>query len=360
MKKFKQLTALTFCSLLIPITASASLDAADCQTVSFDTSEYDELWGCPDTPVDSDFVMIAIKDEKAGAINSKGEIILPVIYDSVQPNSYEKLLDNADPSTIEFKYKGNGVAGVINGLGEVIIPEYSSDNSILGQLMLSKTDDGRSKLTHIKTHQSVIYDHVFPLTLGNDKVPVSNDELWGMVNTDTMQVDIPFIYQQLFFFDDGIGVTKLNGKYGAIDEQNNIIIPFIYKNLTGFDQLSRYPSPVAIATPYDQPNFLVINKKHQKVDTLSKPTPDAIATNVIEDLLAFKRDNGRTGIANWQGKILFEPEVGFEILFIDEEFIHLDESANEIDESEATADNSKLLWYQYDKQQQKLTITEKD
>ena len=360
MKKFKVATRLTLCALLMPITVHASLAGADCQTISFNGSQYDELWGCPDTPIESNFVMIATIGEKMGLVNAEGEIVLPIIYDSVKPDSYEKIIDNANPATIEFSYKGNGVAGVINGLGDVIIPEHPSENSILGQLMLSKTKDGKSKLTHLKTHQSAVYDHVFPLTLGNDKVPVNNLGKWGMVNIDTMQVEIPFIYQQLFIFDEGTAVAKLDGNFGIIDENNKIIVPFIYKSLTSFYEISRYPSPVAIASPYEQSHFVVLNKNNETIDSITKPTTDAVVNNFTDNLLAFEQDDGRTGVANWQGKILFEPEEGYKVLFINEEYILLETSSNAIKESEATEQETKPLWYQYDKKQGKLTFVEMD
>lgn len=348
---------LSWGSLLLPISTHASVTGADCPTVAFDSSQFEELWGCPDTPTEN-AVMIAIQGEKMGLINGKGKIILPIIYDSVQPDSYEKLIDNADPKTIKFTYENNKIAGVINGLGEVVIAEYPSDNTVLGQLMLSKTKDGKSKLTNLKTHQNAVYDQVFPLTLGNDKARVMNAGKWGMVNTDTLKVEIPLIYQTLNFFQEGMVVAQLDNNFGAVDEQNNTIIPFKYQALTDFSTLPNYPLPLTVATPHNQAYFFILDRNNKTIKTIPRPDLDMIVTGFTEDLMVYRNAQGQTGIVSLQGKILYEAEEGYEVIALSNEYIDLVALASPPEASEAFFVESKLLTYTYDKQRDQLSVFE--
>ena len=49
--------------------------------------------------------------------------------------------------------------------------------------------------------------------------------LYGYVNELGVE-QIPVVYEDLYSFEDGITIAKKDGKYGAIDLNNNIVIPF--------------------------------------------------------------------------------------------------------------------------------------
>lgn len=59
--------------------------------------------------------------------------------------------------------------------------------------------------------------------------------LYGYVNEEGVE-QIPVIYDHLYSFDDGITIAKKDGRYGAIDINNNIVIPFDlpYEDVRGF------------------------------------------------------------------------------------------------------------------------------
>lgn len=59
--------------------------------------------------------------------------------------------------------------------------------------------------------------------------------LYGYVNELGVE-QIPVVYEDLYSFEDGITIAKKDGKYGAIDLNNNIVIPFNlpYEDVRGF------------------------------------------------------------------------------------------------------------------------------
>ena len=58
--------------------------------------------------------------------------------------------------------------------------------------------------------------------------------LWGGINKSGQTV-IPFEYEALRAFREGLAVAQKNGKFGVIDTNGNNVIPFEYDNLSGFN-----------------------------------------------------------------------------------------------------------------------------
>ena len=59
--------------------------------------------------------------------------------------------------------------------------------------------------------------------------------LYGYVNEHGVE-QIPVVYEHVYSFDNGIAIAKKDGQYGAIDLNNNIVIPFNlpYDDVRGF------------------------------------------------------------------------------------------------------------------------------
>ena len=56
---------------------------------------------------------------------------------------------------------------------------------------------------------------------------VKQNGKWGVVDNKGGIV-VPFIYDDLNLFSEGLARVKLNGKYGFIDKAGNIVVPIIY------------------------------------------------------------------------------------------------------------------------------------
>ena len=61
----------------------------------------------------------------------------------------------------------------------------------------------------------------------------NKDELWGGIDK-TGNTIIPFEYEALRAFNEGLAVAQKNGKFGVIDTNNNVVVPFEYDELSGY------------------------------------------------------------------------------------------------------------------------------
>jgi hypothetical protein len=51
---------------------------------------------------------------------------------------------------------------------------------------------------------------------------------WGYIDSSTNQIKIQPIYDEIFMFKEGLACAEKNEKFGYIDAQNNVVIPFEY------------------------------------------------------------------------------------------------------------------------------------
>lgn len=179
---------------------------------------------------------IALKrNTKWGFVNKKGEIMIQFKYDHIFSihdsvfvgiiNGKYGVADYNDNTIIDFKYdyifyrpwenekiswlKLNNKYGIVNS-SNTIVTECLYDNLQMpnnGYVALSK---GGSSIFHAG--------------------------VYGIVNCETGKETIPFEYQDLGRYADGLIKAEKNGKYGYIDIDNNIVIPFIYEDAEDFSE----------------------------------------------------------------------------------------------------------------------------
>ena len=58
---------------------------------------------------------------------------------------------------------------------------------------------------------------------------------WGMINTEG-KVVIPLKYDCVDYFSEGLAYVKLNGKYGFVDTTGKVVIPLKYDSVGKFDE----------------------------------------------------------------------------------------------------------------------------
>src|SRR5690606_6339280 len=56
---------------------------------------------------------------------------------------------------------------------------------------------------------------------------------WGYIDREE-NVIIPFIYEDAGSFSDGLASVKLDGKWGFINKDNIIIVPFLFNDASNF------------------------------------------------------------------------------------------------------------------------------
>ena len=157
--------------------------------------EYDERFGFADS-------MIVKKGGKWGVIDKENRVIIPFEYDEICENGWAK--------------KG-GKWGIIDKKSKVIIPfEYEDINY----------------LTRRRTGRGI----------------AKKGGKWGEIDIENNNVIIPFEYEELSPYVDvdwtphespyykkyvatGALFAKKNGKWGSIDKENKVIIPFEYDDI---------------------------------------------------------------------------------------------------------------------------------
>ncbi len=181
---------------------------------------------------------------KSGFIDKEGNEVISCIYEEAKDFSGDKVL-----------VKKNGKYGWINAEGKTVIPfEYeSASNFIGGQAKVKKNgkviyidEKGQAKLP--ATYEGVgYYKEGLAWARKGDK--------WGFIDT-AGKVVIPFTYKKVGDFHQGRAWVWKGDKWGHIDRTGKVTTPIIYDKATGFS--SQYTGDSLFAS-------VTLNGKYGKV-----------------------------------------------------------------------------------------------
>jgi len=201
-------------------------------------------------PFVGDLSIVQYKDEKYGAINLTGKPILPFRYDYLGYDDHlgqlvfglnekygvmdksGKILISANYDMISFINGGYAVFqqknkyGILNQAGKIIVPatySYISENNSTHFISI---ENDRYNLTEIKTNKIVAPDY--------DLISVTEEPNLFLASKD--------------------------GKYGYLDSQGKVAIPFIYSGATTFSD------GVASVSLADSDDVILINTKGKRVE----------------------------------------------------------------------------------------------
>lgn len=199
---------------------------------------------------------------KFGFKNSKGEIIVPFIYDYI-PRSVDlgnRIEFFSNPRYIflgEFNegmavvFKKNKGYGFINNRGKEVIPcQYESALAFTEGLAAVKNKEG--KWGYIDMEGNTVIPHIYEwpqqfcegvafVNEGDDKFYYINK------NGDKLNKKPSSFGNHWATFADGRGSVNIDGKIGYIDEKGNEVIPLIYDSGTKF-----FPNGLAGVTQNDK------------------------------------------------------------------------------------------------------------
>ncbi|PNK60460.1 WG repeat-containing protein [Psychrobacter sp. FDAARGOS_221] len=195
----------------------------------------------------SDDIFIAFdKDFKAGLINHNGEIVLPVIYDVVDPLRSrvqyfeEHAIIQVGKSVEDMK------TGLIDSQGQIIIePKYrfinsagDSNNQLLdvGIKVGDSTNDIKYGLVTYSDQIVVPLIYDAPINFnGNKWARLCKDNKCNFINTKG-ELLLPYWADDVGRFSESMAWIKQEGRYGYIDESGQLAIPFIYSEAEDFEQ----------------------------------------------------------------------------------------------------------------------------
>ena len=174
---------------------------------------------------------------KWGVINKTGKEVVPVIYDRIEE------IKNGLVIVGMGKYP-NDKKGLVGRDGKIILPvEYDDIKILNGRIVANKAFVGPYALfdytgKQIGDYQWNLYD-IFPeITDGLLRVQeVKNNKLGKVGAIDANGVlKIPFMYDAMTEFREGLSTVTLNNKYGAIDKTGKVIIPIQYEGMAAFSE----------------------------------------------------------------------------------------------------------------------------
>ncbi|MEG2290609.1 MAG: WG repeat-containing protein [Clostridium sp.] len=227
-------------------------------------------------------IAIVCENNLCGGINSKGEYIIPQIYDSLQPfinersvftkgttvgiidengqvistNSYTFISNYSNSmALVGIPNDSNGyLFGYINKSGfEVIPPIFIEGNDFKDNHALVKNKDGLYQVINMSGNVTTTFPYKYVGNYGEKIFTFSKEfgSLIGYVSIDGHVVIKPkFTSAQAM--EDGYMVVStasdFHGNYGVIDITNHIIYPFIYNDIK-YLGCNRFALGLSIGTP---------------------------------------------------------------------------------------------------------------
>lgn len=243
-------------------------------------------------------VRILSKDKKFGVIDIDGKIIVNLKYDEIN-NRYKNYIpiklnkkwgffDLKGDQKIPFKYDEFGymndsviILKLNDQYGAIDYKEKIIFNFKYDIIMYDQFGDkvsflnSNNKFCIANSKNKIVTDCIYDsdaipengyVNLTKGKSSSYKTKLYGLVDVNTGKEVIPFVYEDLGIYSEGLIAAEKNGKYGFIDINNNTIIPFIYDDAEDFSEglamvskKSGYAETIIGTLPVKKSGF--INKK---------------------------------------------------------------------------------------------------
>lgn len=165
-------------------------------------------------------------NSKYGVINSKGQVIVPWVYDNM-----ETILVNEATNYIVSKA---GRFGILNSANEIVIPfEYDKiEASYRARGFVSLTKNGKSGFMNMATRKLVIpsiYDQVYMVSA--DIIQVKKDSVYCLFKMDGEQLFANWYTRLEVSRDREVVLVNFNGKKGFVNMAEKATVPLIYDEL---------------------------------------------------------------------------------------------------------------------------------
>ncbi|NMA94130.1 MAG: hypothetical protein GX975_05655 [Clostridiales bacterium] len=207
-----------------------------------------------------------VKGDKYGFINKAGKEVVPCIYDAagsfsdglalVQKNGLYGYIDTSGKEVIPCKYGnafpfsdglaavtkdpwGYGEWGYIDKSGREVIPfKYEKAYPFFDGM--AQVENGDTYGYFIDTSGNQKFSYLYNSYFVEDYfyeglVLVQKDNKFGFINKNG-ELAIPFIYDFAKSFSDGMALVEKNGKFGYIDTSGKEVIPCIYDDVSMFSE----------------------------------------------------------------------------------------------------------------------------
>lgn len=241
-------------------------------------TEYDTIY-----PLVYNFRIIS-DSSRYGLINKFGEIKIHCKYDNFRYlHAYMKNLENIDTTNIEknneiengiFAFQLNGKWGFVSCNDEIQVQFkfddiwFLEDSVFVGEINKKKGVYDYKNNTIINPEYDMIFLHIYgnglsyakngryyaiinsknevvskceytnmPIPSG-DYITITDyaNKKFCMVNWETGEIAIPYGYERLGDYAEGLVYARKNGKYGYLNTNNEVVIPFKFENAEEFSE----------------------------------------------------------------------------------------------------------------------------
>lgn len=249
---------------------------------------------------------VAIKDGAYGVIRDDGKLLVPFVYDEIKmEDDYTGQWYEDIPYNYKFlRLQKDGLYGVADSNGNILSePKYAT--------------------------LEIINKHI---------IAVAENNRWGWLDGETGELLQPCIYEELgktYVYDDCVNV-KQDGKYGIAKKDGTILIPVASKNALFFphaeeatyilgekeDVYTLYDSLGNVLLEGDYPELRAVQNGHllsyikkgltglidpRNGKVVVEPQFSSILSSV-RGLYIVRKQDGKLGVLNEQGKWLLPPE----------------------------------------------------
>ena len=212
LNKSINMKAIKYLTLTVLIALSATISSQE------PVGNWERIW-----EMKSGFYRV-MQNGLVGVVNSEGEILIPCQFDQIYDltdDNYVKVLRNLKIGLYQLEF------------GMILPPDY--DQIWAFEDGLAKVLKDR-KIGYVNTNGEVIipveYNHIWEEDDG--LIKVLKDGKMGFLNSNG-EIILPADYQQIWSFDGDLAKILKNGKMGYIDRNGNEVIPPIYDQLGTFD-----------------------------------------------------------------------------------------------------------------------------
>jgi len=182
-------------------------------------------------------------DERKGFIDVLGNVLLEPIYSTIGSFIDGFAIVSKESYDLQ-EYEEYYAHGVIDCSYEEVIPcifrriQYVKELGLFKTEKGYKTPDGRGIVKLDGSMVIVNKKYVYCSTFNNGCAIatrfVKGKELFGLINTKSEDI-LPPIFTGLQYMDFGLYVFKLNGKWGIVNSNGNIVLPNLYDRISKFD-----------------------------------------------------------------------------------------------------------------------------
>jgi hypothetical protein len=272
-------------------------------------SELKKRYYSVDEILTNGFRRVFTKDYKIGYVDATGKEIISPQYSSGTP--FRMGLASVaikNPNENNYKY------GIINEKNVPILPfEFEmTGNFEYGNNCIVIQRGGKSGIFSLKDKKIILpvdYQSIMPITvvlnnLNKEYFIINKNNLFGVIDEELKQV-MPSQYVKFSPFYKSLFVAQQQGKgVGVVDINGKIIIPFKYQNLEYTGDVKGTMSLYSVVL---DGKFGIIDEK----DNILIPCNfESIKLNNIknEEWLFFAKKNGKTGILNSKGGWIVQPQ----------------------------------------------------